>query len=224
MASQYFNNLLLELQRLDEVYLSGVNELEPADRDLDMARAYLVFAHAAIEQYLEEHSEAIVKGAVQRYRTEGIAKRPLVALLCHQIYVAGNGGAEDSNVSIGAVKRTESVETVVARVGAKFVEFLQLRNHGIGDKQLFAILKPIGVDVATFDDSWLVEVKEFVGLRGKAAHLGTRGAFSQAYGPGVARKKVEVIVKGLPSGANNSHQDSFQSLEDIDSALVALCA
>lgn len=103
-------------------------------KEHDLARAYLVLAHAEIEAYCEDRGRKVAQRAYQSWKTKGRHTSVLIGLLrfhhavCREPWVP-------------LEKSPKKVETAVNY----YLSTIIANNHGIREGNLAKILYPIGI-------------------------------------------------------------------------------
>lgn len=214
MPSTEYSNLLIEIQRLDAVYLPLAPSdpaQYPTDEEQEKVRAYLVFCHAAIEEYLEARVTSVIDLSLAAFlnQTCAMVPRPALALLSHCVPV------KQQDPPVRRDKHAEPVVETFHKAAMRHRREIR-QNHGIKRTNLEALLEPIGVQVQRFDDAWLSTVDSFGATRGLAAHTGGPSFFSARRGlhPDAARREVTDVLEGFPPQA--------MGLRHIDSLLSGL--
>jgi hypothetical protein len=126
----------------------------------DRGRAYRLLVYAELEHYFEEQSKLIAKRALDSWMARQHASLPLVHLVCTK------------SAKLALPKKTKtgvSVTTLLRDIHSAF-ETVVNKNNGIKEKNLVALLFPIGVIEVDFDPVWLNNMNSFGGKRGLTAH------------------------------------------------------
>lgn len=80
---------------------------------------------------------------------------------------------------------------------AAFHNFVRNENHGIKEKNLLALLLPIGVAHKVIDPRFLADMDSFGALRGAAAHTSTKTAVRQGLNPADELARVDRLKAGI---------------------------
>ncbi|MBX8555046.1 hypothetical protein K5D43_11205 [Pseudomonas cichorii] len=127
----------------------------------DMARGYRLLAHAEIESYLEDVVGQIADKALARWQTSDVGSRELISVLA-----ALKSDSEVSDKQLVALKTTEQT------VNYSFVLFKKriTKNNGIKEKDIKALMAPIGLDVEALIPELVPLLDSFGTKRGEVAH------------------------------------------------------
>ena len=175
MSSKHYRELRASVRSLRKHLLPA--KFDPTgtykDRVFTGVVAFRVLCHAAIEQYFEERSIEIAKNAFKQYRSTGLVSLPALALLGfsgreHRLPPATIDAPDPS-----MRKGWPSVIDTKQRLNdctRDYIHRVSVENHGIREKNLLAMLVPIGVDPKKIDRLFLSEIDNFGSLRGDYAH------------------------------------------------------
>jgi len=119
-------------------------------KDYDFVRAYLVLAHAEVEQFLEELAVDVLVAAQKRWDATRAAGRCLSALLMY------DDKQTTAPPSLAKQKTDDTLSMVASRAIRKHEEFIVQKNHGVKEGNLLRMLLPIGVLETDLDPIWLV--------------------------------------------------------------------
>jgi len=78
-----------------------------------------------------------------------------------------------------------------------FYHQVRHENHGVKEKNLLAMLLPIGIAYDKIDPAFLADMESFGALRGQAAHASGRTAARQAVDPEREQKRVLALLPGI---------------------------
>ncbi len=133
-------------------------------------RSYVLLCHAAIEEYLEQVSLAVLCESLRAFETDGRIRDPLLSA-CSYYKILLNNAAQVRNPG-------DSVQELLRAIFKKAISEHAVSIdgiHGIKTKDQDAILQPIGVRLFDFDRLLSQNLNSFGGVRGKLAHsLGFR--------------------------------------------------
>jgi hypothetical protein len=151
-----------------------------SDREKDQIHAYIVLAHAEIEEFLEK----LARFVTERARRNSSPPRcsPTVSRLIVYKSVRGK-------------EKIESVTEETIASAVTYYENIVNRNHGIKPDNLFSIFMPIGLTHDDFDPLLMNDLNAFGTLRGGIAHTAAR--LQQGSSPSTEKRKVENILSGL---------------------------
>lgn len=150
------------------------------DQEKDQIHAYLVLAHAEIEDFLER----LAMYVADRARRDSIGAKcsPVISrLILFQCSRSTN--------------RIEPATEESIKGAYKFYENLVEHNHGIKADNLFRLFMPLGMTHSDFDPVLLSSLDTFGNLRGGIAH--TAAKLQQGSSPSSEKKRVEDIVAAL---------------------------
>src|SRR5438132_11947013 len=141
IKSLRFVELVRRLQVLCEDFLPDEREdLNYTPREIDRINAFLLLAHAELEYFIEDWTFTLAVDALKGWREDGRAREPLIALLAYhdvkQPVLPTTLGPGNAVLLLG--NRLEAVVTTYCR-------YVRQVNNGIKQKDLLALLLPIGV-------------------------------------------------------------------------------
>jgi hypothetical protein len=171
-------------RRLDRLANSLLPPDNPAgvysDGEKDRIHAYLVLAHAEIEDFLEKLASYVT----DRERRNSSTKKcsPVISRLI--LYKSARG-----NEKIEAV----TADSIAGAV--KFYESIIEGNNGIKAKDIFRMFMPLGLTHDDFDPVMMQDLDSFGILRGGLAHTSAR--LQQGASPSSERRRVENIAVQL---------------------------
>lgn len=206
MSSDRFAQLYIQLKTL-RIHLLP-DTFEPTGFYFDQekvataALAYRVLSHAEIESYFEDRVLQALDHARTAWEDNMHVSRVILGLLAFS-------GREmrlppDTLEAPNENKRKEWPEQVdinkrLSLIMADFNHYIRKKNHGIKERNLLAMLLPIGVSHSELDPIFLADMDSFGGLRGAAAHSSSRTSVRQAVDPAEELKRVEALLPGIES-------------------------
>lgn len=164
------------------------------------ALSYRVLAHAEIETYFEDRTLEVVNSAREAWERKRFTSR--VALCLTSFSGREMRAPPDTLQAPNENKKkawTEHVD-IDARLGpiwAAFHNYVRRENHGIKEKNLLALLLPIGLDHVKLDPGLLADLDSFGSLRGAAAHSSSRTSVKMATDPAEELRRVESLLGGI---------------------------
>lgn len=188
-GSKRYKELAARLAQLER-HLLGFLPVPPASRlsytdaELDLARAYVVLAHAEIEAFCEQSVLAKVKSSKLTYDTKGLILPSTKRMVEYYVAVKGRSWIDCMNPPADVVKAT-----------FKFYLKIVERNHGIKRTNLERLLYPLGLIEAHLDSTWLASMNSFGSDRGSLAHRGFKAY--QPPDPPSKRSMVNSLLQGL---------------------------
>jgi hypothetical protein len=130
-----------------------------SEREYDMARAYLVLAHAEIEAFCEDRGSKVAERAHGLWRRKGRRSAVLVELLkFHHATTRKPWTPIDKS----PLRLESAVNYYLASVIGQ--------NHGIREENLSKMFFPIGIDPSDLDSVWVSTMDSFGVSRGSIAH------------------------------------------------------
>ena len=170
--SDKFITLKTQLDRLKDEFLPEISPTGSySESQLSRTAAYRVLAHAEIESYLEERAWTIVIDAKKAWET-GKTTRTLICLLGFSDLTMDKPPdtlKKPSNVKQdNHDKRLEITEKINSAIKS-FKKIID-NNHGVKEKNILALLLPIGIDSDDLDPAWLADMNTFGEKRGLVAH------------------------------------------------------
>lgn len=127
----------------------------------DMARGYRLLAHAEIESYLEDVVRQIADKTLAKWQVSNVGSKELISVLA-----ALKNDPEISDKQLSSLKTTEET------VNYSFVLFKKriTKNNGIKEKDVKALMSPIGFDVEALIPELVPLLDSFGTKRGEVAH------------------------------------------------------
>lgn len=202
MESQEFVEFRERIRFLEQVLLppSSLSSLsEPTQEEIIKILSFRLMAHAEIEDFVESRVEKIAITASAAF-AKGVVSRALLSIASFTESSAGapapslmptqSSQAQSWQVKLHLTERTRTYVTA-------FIRSIK-NNHGIKEKNLLALLLPVGVPANSIDTIWLADCDSFGADRGDAAHRSS-ARVSTTPNPVDERDKVNRIVDGLRS-------------------------
>ena len=172
--SKRFRILEQELKKLRKYFLP--RQFDPqgnySERQIALATAYLVLAHAEIESYLEDRVLDLARSAVKIWKEKKKTTQVLVYLFAFSgltLDKPPDSVTPDQPSKSKALQEKLKFDEKRINVSKSF-EYLVIHNHGIKEKNLLSLLLPIGINSDDLDKVWLQEMKDFGAKRGQFAH------------------------------------------------------
>lgn len=128
-------------------------------------KSHVLLCHAAIEEYLEKISLAVLWESLKAYEEDGMIRDPLLSACSYYKIVLSDENASRQN--------GELIHNILLSVFQKAIvkHSLALDTvHGIKTKDQQAILLPIGVNLFEFDRVLSQNLNLYGGIRGMYAH------------------------------------------------------
>lgn len=210
-SSIRFRDLQRELNRLKKQFLPKFSPTSNyTDRQIALTTAYRVLAHAEIESYIEDRVWEVALYAKQEWDRQKKSNRTLICLL-------GFSGQmmEVPPITLTPIRGNRVVPPERTDIDKKIDSALNVfrkvieNNHGLKEKNLLALLLPIGIKSNELDSVFLANMDTFGEQRGLVAHSSaTSYRTTQLPDPATELDKVQQIIVDL------------QTLDDLISCLT----
>lgn len=226
MHSDNFKNLEKSVNVLKDIYLNNGNfKALPDVKDQELARGFVVFLHAELEQYIETSFKDLAETAL-RGAADGKFSRVSMSLLTFSGLPPLNGGGKlriptASSPALVPVpqgsKKEKTPRQLLSRFGeahARYVEMLD-GNNGVREKYLAGLGIPIGLDAKRVDPNWIKDLESICSSRGAWAHLSRLndlGKFSEI-DPRDLWLTCERLVWGINGVTKPGEIGSFKDLD-----------
>lgn len=163
-VSRRFNQLVKRLESLRAHLLPPRFSLtgQYSNKDYDLARAYLVLAHAEIEAYCEDRGRKVAQRAHELWKRKGRQSKVLRRLILFH-------HAEARKPWMPVERSPEKIEKAV-----NYYISLVEKNHGVREDNLFGMFFPIGIESRAVDNVWLTIMDSFATSRGAVAHTSVK--------------------------------------------------
>jgi hypothetical protein len=163
------------------------------------ALSFRVMAHAEIEAYLEDRVVDVAKTAWKLWQASGKVSRPAFCLLAFSGHTMAEPPETLEAPDEQKRKKWERLLDIKHKLNDAVSDFTNKvlnRNHGVREKDILAVLMPIGFEYQKIDPVLLADLDAFGRARGDAAH---RSAIQVQRGidPQDELKRVEGIVSRL---------------------------
>jgi hypothetical protein len=152
-------------------------------REYDLARAYVVLAHAELEAYIEDRATEIAQRAENNWQTKRRHSH-VIRKICASHNMRAN--QPWMLFTKDHMRITSALQGYKALVGS---------NHGIKEANLLRLLFPLGIQYQSIDSTLLNDLDTFGSFRGGIAHSSIKT--QQPIDIEGQYKKVEVIIKRL---------------------------
>lgn len=163
------------------------------------ALGFRILCVAEIEHYLEDRCVQIAKTALDAWKTKGHFSPSLQSLTVFTTIKYESPPAyltpkpkdqKDWDNLVSPIKRIE-------RAVNDYLDFVREENHGIREKNLLALLVPIGIDLRRIDQTLLDRMDALGSKRGDAAHNSCAKAVRSGVDPAVEKKSIDEVVAGI---------------------------
>lgn len=212
MASAHFSTLATAVQDLKRVYLatalaSGV----PTNEHQELARAFVVLAHAELEWYVEEALRGLADVLLAAAAAGQYSKSSMALLTFTRLGAISGGTALSSG-------KKKTPRQLSARFGEAYGAIIQVLNSNMGvrEKNLAAMGVPLGLDTNIIDNTWLNDLDAFCSFRGAYVHMSrqTQRATFQAVNPSEMWTKCERLIWTNLILASPNTINSFESFDE----------
>ena len=170
--SKRFRTLEQELKKLRKYFLP--RQFDPqgnySERQVSLATAYLVLAHAEIESYLEDRVVEIATNSLKIWKNNNQTTITLVSLFAFSgLNLEKPPDSLIVNQQPQILEEKLKLDKKLSKVFGSFRKSVK-NNHGIREKNILLLLLPIGVSSDDLDQVWLQEMNDFGAKRGEFAH------------------------------------------------------
>lgn len=204
MPSERLEQLVTQLTALRRHLLpdpfEATGQYEDQERIETSALAYRMLSHAEIEAYFEDRAIDAANCARAAWTTSKLVSRVALCLLAfsgrEMALPPPTLEAPNDNKRKGWPALVDVGERLTP-VLAAFFHHVRHENHGIKEKNLLALLLPIGIEHSSLDPAFLTDIDSFGSLRGLTAHSSSRQSVRQAVDPAEELKRVEALVAGI---------------------------
>jgi hypothetical protein len=232
--SERFNVLEQELNSLRANFLP--ENFDPAgdynSKEIALATAYLVLAHAEIETYLEDRALEIGNNALALWSSERKTTITLLYLFAFTKISMPSRQEERLNSLPDNTKDNEESKIIGEmlkddfdqKLGKAFGSFKKRieENHGVRKRNILSLLLPIGINSNEIDVNWLDEIDNFAKKRGDFAHQSaSRYTTIHPPNPKDELKLINRLVHGFAhiNYQTQNHDNRLPCLIDIDQLL-----
>lgn len=177
MASSHFVNMTASIQQLKEVYLDEALKASSAnDTHSELARAFVTFAHAEFEYYVEEALRELTLVAFNN----AIAGKFGSASIAMLGFSGMNPLKAGDHLGTSGKKAARKLSTRFGDAKLAILKAIEA-NMGVRQKHIAAMAIPLGIDAASVDNTWLNDLDAFCSYRGAYVHMSRT---TQRAGPG----------------------------------------
>lgn len=173
---------------------------DDAARISTTALAYRVLAHAEIEAFFEDRALEVVTAARAAWDRDERVSRTCLCLMSfsgRQMSLPPDTLEAPTENKRKAWPELLDIRERLIPVLSAFHNFVRSENHGIKEKNLLALLLPIGMSYKKMDPAFLADMDSFGALRGIAAHSSARSSVQQAINPADELKRVDGLLPGI---------------------------
>lgn len=164
------------------------------------ATSFRMLAHAEIESYFEDRAVIIAKKAWKYW----IDKKTITRCLLHLLAFSGLEMSAPPETLEAPTREKEktwseriSIEDRLSRAVSNYIKFVTKENHGIKERNIIAILLPIGVKKSELDGVLIAAFNSFGSQRGAVAHGSARSYVTQSIDPKTELDTVNNLLTGI---------------------------
>lgn len=182
MPSDRFRELRRQIVQLRRLFLpqrfDPTGTYRSPERVAARAVAFRVLAHAELETYFEDRVISIAKQALATWESNRSVSSVTIHLMGYSemsmSLPPATLKASSKNVEKGWLDEKVTLNKRVSDCISNYVFRVMKENHGVKEKNVLAMLLPIGFDVAKIDELLLTNLNQFGEARGQAAHSSRR--------------------------------------------------
>lgn len=217
------------IAELEAVFLPAAIKMPPdvySSVELTTAKAFVVFSHAQLEDYLEEACLEKANRTLHRVQFAGAIDVTALSLISHfgdkrlipgettkykerNSSLAPDFPTYDSKVNRSLLSRLKDAVTGYAANCRA--------NNGVNERSLMQLLVPLGLDPLRWDSLWVGEMQAFGSDRGSHAHRGLAGV-RRISDPFQSKERIHRILEGPPGAAAVGNVQIY-SLRTLDAFL-----
>jgi len=129
-------------------------------------QSYILLAHSAIEQYLEELAESTLNDCVEKFNTHKQVNQCIVSLIAFETIAQLDDNDSRKKIQSNVVKQLEAFVNIAKKHHLHAIR----SNNGIKHKDQRALLLPVGIDPMDVDAVTAAALDAFGTKRGGVAH------------------------------------------------------
>lgn len=170
--SKRFRILEQELKKLRKYFLPHQFDSlgNYRERQIALATAYRVLAHAEFESYFEDRVVEIATNALKIWKNNNQTTITLVSLFAFSGLTSDKPpDSLTTNQQPQILEEKLKLDRKLSKVFGSFRKSVK-NNHGIREKNILLLLLPIGINSDDLDKVWLQEMNDFGAKRGEFAH------------------------------------------------------
>lgn len=192
MGNQGIQSLRDRVDELKDVFLPNKSPTGTYSReDYAQTAAFVLLVHAEIEWFIEERCRKVLSSAVELWAQDN---RPRSTVLSLVAFCNTRKDILRHNSRDGRGSRRSLIRDIVDDAKRMYSDLLH-KNHGIREKNLLTILRPIGVREFELSTTFLADMDTFGTVRAGHAHRSI-GAHTPL-DPVEASKLIERILESL---------------------------
>lgn len=208
--SDAFSALVDSINALETEYIASPSAAPPSITEQERARAFLVFAHAEIEHYIERACRKAAEdlfAAIKR----GRVTRATLSFVTFNSAQPLNGGD-----TLGSKKK--AARQLATTLGQSVDTYLKLveSNEGIREKHLAKLLVPLGLNSNDVASTWLLDMDALATKRGQIAHMSRTDSAAAPLGfnPADVRLQVNRVLFAAPASTGRVMIESLEQLDE----------
>lgn len=183
--SQRFHSMVENIEELKTIFCTeNVMDNKENKKSQVMIRAYLFMVHAEFESFIEDILAEKVKEDMTEYKSNNTISRSLSAIAA--FFHSDNPSASFQNAGT-------TIETIVNKSTVEYKSSL-LRNNGIKEENLVPLLRKIGINTDSINETNFLEVNEFGKTRGSIAHNSSVSMISNLINIDDEEKRIKNII------------------------------
>ena len=179
MIDSMYRQLKSRISRIKSNFDFTVGINGPTPLQNDKIRGMLLLCHAEFEFYIERIANSLVDDAVEKWRRTHRANYNLASLF----------------VESEKIIKNESIEYKVSHIISDYKNLIN-HNHGIKEKNIKTLFKPLGYSLDQFDSIFIANLNSFGFDRGEVAHTSAIST-TTIYDKYTVECKIDDILNGL---------------------------
>lgn len=180
---------------------SEVGHYEDSDQVTVLSLSFRVLAHAEIEAYLEDRVVEVAKGAASAWKANQALCRALLSLIAfsgRQMQLPPESLTPPSDNKVKVWPSLLDPAERIRQCVTAFIKSVQLENHGIRERNLLAMLLPVGIQHSELDPVLIADLDSFGVKRGEAAHTTSNpSVVTQALDPAGEYATVLGLIRNI---------------------------
>ena len=196
MPSKEFNKLERNVAKLKTHFLNFEKSVDGnySDYDLMNCRAFVAFAHAEVESYLEGMAEKILIRAKTKFTTDNKVGQVVAGLLSFR-----RRQETSTPDDVNAPGARQTITFLVNEAIETQEQFIK-RNNGIKPSNFSNVFAPLGVQSDHLSEALMIQLKNFGNVRGDLVHTNSQVSLPRLRDPfDDEYKDVQFLVEELKS-------------------------
>lgn len=159
----------------------------------DKTMVFRIFAHAEVEQYIEDRVKEVALLHQKRWKTNQEASRVILGLIG---YYSGDRKVVSSSGSQGSsLQKVQDISFYVDK-GMNELNYQILNNNGVKEDDILALLTRVGVLAGDLDQTWLNLMNSWGAERGDLVHR-SPSLTSRTLDPATELQAIKNVLAGL---------------------------